>query len=414
MRFLCQYEFKKGKRKNQSCQKLCYSNVSIYCKKHIYNDNKRAKPTNDYDYNNIISLQTSLENKEIILQHYHNMKRLDSTSTEYYKNKMFVDKSLAFPWNLFYNIHTHITDTKEFIKNLQDNLNKEIYGMENVKNEIVNIVCKFITNPQSNRNNIALFGNAGVAKSKFIKVLSQVLNIPMKIVSLGGIKDCSFFLGHGYVYVESGPGKIIQNIIDSKISNPIIYFDELDKVSESANGKDIYSFLCYLTDNTQNKDFTDHYFYGMKFDLSKVFYIFTFNDITKIDKILLDRLNVIYVETPSDDEIVNILHTYCIPEIINNIKLQKNIVIDKSLVKLVISMFKHTVDTTVSSGIREYYRILEKIFLQINKDILLDTFYTVDDKLDISTFKLYLSQIKVQTSKQNSQSDIDKLFHMYI
>jgi ATP-dependent Lon protease len=177
----------------------------------------------------IISLETSLSNKLVIMKHFHNMKRSDSNSSEYYKNQIFVDLALSYPWNTYFNISNNISKFKNiqvFLQNIKENLDKEIYGMENVKNEILNVVCKFITNPNGTRNNIALYGKAGIAKSKIVKVLSKVLDIPIKSISLGGIKDSSFFLGHGYVYVESGPGKILQNVIDSKISNPILYFDE--------------------------------------------------------------------------------------------------------------------------------------------------------------------------------------------
>jgi ATP-dependent Lon protease len=280
-------------------------------------------------------------------------------------------------------------------------MDSEISGMDNVKNEILNIVCKLITNPRSTRNNIALHGAAGVGKSKFIKVLADTLGIPMKTISLGGIKDSSFFLGHGYVYVESGPGKIIQNVIDSKISNPIIYFDELDKVSETENGKDIYSFLSYITDYTQNTEFTDHYFYGMKFNLSKVFYVFTFNDIEKIDKILLDRLNIIHVQTPSDNEICHILQKHSIPEIMENVGIQRNIHMDSSQLQTIIRRYGDVVNKSVSSGIREYYRILEKVFLQLNKDILTGDIGT--DGRDIRITDSMLEKYLENTYKRHSE-----------
>uniref|UniRef100_A0A6C0H6X8 ATPase AAA-type core domain-containing protein n=1 Tax=viral metagenome TaxID=1070528 RepID=A0A6C0H6X8_9ZZZZ len=364
--------------------------------------------------NKILSLQTSSENKTVILKHYHNMKRLEPNSTEYYKNQIFVDLSLSYPWSKTFDINTFLegTNVKSFVYYLKTMFDQHIYGMENVKNEIINIVCKLITNPNSKRNNLALCGNAGIGKSKFIKVLAEVLGIPLKIISLGGIKDSSFFLGHGYVYVESGPGKILQNIIDAKISNPIVYFDELDKVSETEHGKDIHSFMSYLTDPTQNTEFTDHYFYGMKFDLSKVFYVFTFNDISKIDKVLLDRLNVIHVNTPSTKEINVILQKYCIPDILNNIGMYKHIEFTPEHIDCIIRTFENNFDKQVSSGIREYYRILEKILLEINKDILLDNF-TKNPRLDDESFHHYLNIIKNQANTLQ-HTNLSHIQHMYV
>jgi ATP-dependent Lon protease len=361
-------------------------------------------PTQDIIKQRIMSLDTSTDNIKVILKHYNNMKRLDVNSTEYYKNQVFVDLCLSYPWNKHFDIQKALqyTQIPNFITQFKQKLDEEIYGMENVKEEIVNLVCKMISNPLSTRNCIALHGAAGIGKSKFISVLSQVLGIPMQVISLGGIKDSSFFLGHGYVYVESGPGKILQNVIYSQINNPIIYFDELDKVSETDNGKDIYSFLCYLTDPTQNQSFTDHYFYGMKFDLSKVLYVFTFNDINKIDKILLDRLNVVHVQTPNNNEIIHILRDYCIPEIKKNIGISIPVTVSDEQIKYIVNNV-HNFDKKQSSGIREYYRLIEKVLLHVNKQILLG-FYQNDVVPDELIHKV-VSNV--------SQTD-NNCFHMYI
>jgi adenylate kinase family enzyme len=363
----------------------------------------------------ILLLETSDNNKAIILKHYSNMKRSDQNTTEYYKNQIFVDSAINYPWNKYFDINTQITKfgVRDFLILLKEKLDAQICGMESVKNEIINVVCKFITNPKSNRNNIALYGPAGVGKSKFIKILSDILGLSMKTISLGGIKDSSFFLGHGYVYVESGPGKIIQNIIDSKISNPIMYFDELDKVSETDNGKDIFSFLCYLTDPTQNHEFSDHYFYGMEFDLSKVFYVFTFNDITKIDKILLDRLNIIKVHCPNEDDIINIIQNFCIPEILQNVGIQKVIKFQDSNINFIMNYCKDSINKTITSGIREYYRIMEKIILEINKDILLNSYKYVNNELLLneSSFQDFFNKIKEQLNYDTKENFP---MHMYM
>ena len=435
----CAYIFKKGPNKGQYCKELCHLQTT-FCKKHITKTVDKKDPAKNISGTDIpktiihinklvnkklqeesirekiLDLPTNDTNKSVIFKHYNNMKRTDSNSTEYYKNQLFVDMSLSYPWSKSYNINENIVDVNvvNFLSKIKENLDKEIYGMDSVKNEIINVVCKFITNPTSNRNNIALYGPAGVGKSKFIKILSETLKLPMKIISLGGIKDSSFFLGHGYVYVESGPGKILQNVIDSKISNPILYFDELDKVSETDNGKDIFSFLCYLTDPTQNTRFTDHYFYGMEFDLSKVFYVFTFNDIHKIDNILLDRLNIIKVNTPKDKDIITILERHCIPEIINNIGIQKTIIFPQSSIEYIIDFCKNSIDKSVTSGIREYYRIIEKLLLELNKQILLNSgTYVLEQEilLENQTFMKLFDNIREQLvhSEESQRPN-----HMYI
>ena len=429
----CIYIYKRGDKKGKVCNEIC-KNENTFCKKHDILDEKNnddhknipiihinkflnKKVQEDVIKEKILSIPTNDQNKSVIYKHYNNMKRTDSTSTEYYKNQLFVDLALSYPWDKQYNIHDIINDKgiPTFLEMIKNKLDKNIHGMDSVKNEILNVVCKFITNPTSNRNNIALYGPAGVGKSKFIKVLADILGLPIKTISLGGIKDSSFFLGHGYVYVESGPGKILQNVIDSKISNPIMYFDELDKVSETDNGKDIFSFLCYLTDPTQNKSFSDHYFYGMTFDLSRVFYVFTFNDIDKIDKILLDRLNIIKIQSPSDEDTIKIIEHHCIPEIVSNIGIQQEIIFEKENIKFIINYCKNSINKTITSGIREYYRIFEKILLELNKDILLNfnKFATTTSILiNQNMFTLLFNIIKDQLNYDNISSSFAN--HMYI
>ena len=407
----CKYILKKGKRKGKNCSNNC---TTDFCSIHtVAKPIVKIIPTSkkltaeETLKEKIMSLNTSYDNKIIILKHWTNLKRLDSHSIEYYKNQVYIDLALLYPWNNYFDIHTFLKKSelsvKNFLIHLKSRLDAEIYGMDNVKNDILNIVCKMITNPNGTRNNIALHGVAGVGKSKFIKVLSETLGLSMKTIPLGGVKDSSFFLGHNYVYVESGPGKVIQNILDSRICNPILYFDELDKISESDNGKDIYSFLMYLTDPTQNYEFTDHYFYGMKFDLSRVFFVFTFNNIEKIDKILLDRLNIIHVDSPSQSETLDIIQKYCIPEIIQNIGINKKINISNDKLQTLVTFYNNFIDKSVSSGIREYYRGIEKILLEINKDIQLEIISSHSDTINIDDelFKKYFDKIKPKLKSNN-------------
>ena len=417
----CKYVYKKGKRKGQKCDDFT-DDSDIFCRMHqLKNEDQIGgadyKASKGHVISHLLStikeLPTLEENKAVMLRHLNNMSTCEKSSTEFYKNKVFVDTCLAYPWDKSFDITSeilnHHMDAQTLIASVKKNLDEKIYGMDDVKEEIINMIGRFITNPNSNRNNLALCGPAGVAKTRFMQVISETLDLPMRIISLGGMKDSSFLLGHSYIYVESGPGKLLQSVIDTQINNPIIYFDELDKVSATDGGQDIYSVLSFLTDSTQNKYFTDHYFYGMKFDLSKVFFVFTFNDINKIDKILLDRLNIIHVPCPSKNDICEILHTHCIPEIMENIGLQ-NIVIPKSFVKMVIESDKMALhdENTESSGIREYYRVFEKILLEINKDILLKK---VTQTLTTNDLQKYWTVI---LNRMRLRERPHSLHHMYI
>ena len=170
-----------------------------------------------------------------------------------------------------------------------------------------------------------------------------------------------------------------------------------------------------MTDPTQNNKFSDHYFYGMEFDLSKVFYVFTFNDINKIDKILLDRLNIIRVDTPSDDDIIQIVENHCIPEIIINIGIKKSIEFNRNNIRYIIDYCKDFINKTITSGIREYYRVIEKIFLELNKKVLFNPEDYSDELIVIneSLFKKLFDNIKGQLYCTQEDS-FNIASHMYI
>lgn len=423
----CKYIFKKGDKKGNNCGKIDCSihktknhktHKTIKYKENTIDDNldniiKKQILTNGNIKHNILNLDTNIENKTVIMKHYHSLCKLDTNTTEYYKHRSFVDYSLNVPWNKYYNIKNNIKDklVKDFVESIKKEFDKCIYGMDNVKNEIINYICKFISNPNSQKNNLALYGSAGVCKTKFVKILSEILNLPVKIIPLGGVRDSSFFMGHNFTYVESNYGIIIQSIIDSKIMNPILYFDELDKVSQAETGKDIYSVLSNLTDNTVNKTFSDHYFRGMVFDLSKVFYIFTFNDISKIDKVLLDRLNVIYVETPSKKDRAKILSDYCLNDIIKNIGMTF-IKFESECYTHLINYVDSVIDIKISSGVRESIRILEKILLEINKEILCEINITQFTLINFDQYLIYFNKLKSQFLLE--QNDNQNSFMMYI
>lgn len=388
--FKCSYILKKGSRKGLSCGKAVESG-SILCSVHkkkwkntvtttIFNNGPSNPEGNAFKEleDKILRLDTTIDNKIVMFKHLNNLKSLDPGSSEYYKNNMFLDWCFMIPWGKYKYLDLTVNSEKElirvFFENIKNELDKNIYGLNHVKNEILNFVAKRITNPLSEKNNLGLVGPPGVAKTTFAKVLSKVLNIPLKVIPLGGVKDSSYFTGHGYVYVESSPGHIIQSMVDSKIMNPILLFDEVDKVSESDLGSDIQSFLINLIDPTTNTKVVDHYFQRMTFDLSKVLYIFTMNDLSKVNKVLLDRLNMIYIKEPSIEDKKKILIEYCLPDINSNIGVQFDIEIEPLALDYIFNQMEKLCEQNKEinfTSIRNLTRMLEKIVLEINKRYLL-------------------------------------------
>ena len=137
-------------------------------------------------------------------------------------------------------------------------------------------------------------------------MISKALNRPFAFIPLGGASDSSFFNGHCYTYEGSNWGRIVQILQDSKCMNPVFYFDELDKISDTHKGEEIVHLLTHLTDSSQNTLFQDNYYPGIYLDLSKALFIFSYNDESKINKILKDRMYTINTKGFKTGDKINI------------------------------------------------------------------------------------------------------------
>jgi ATP-dependent Lon protease len=158
----------------------------------------------------------------------------------------------------------------------------------------------------------------GVGKTSIIKDgLSKALGLPFSFITLGGASDGSILEGHNYTYEGSSYGKICEVLMKAKCMNPIIFFDELDKVSTTSRGEEISNILTHLTDSTQNDHFTDRYFGDIEFDLSKALMIFSYNDESLINPILKDRMITIRVPGYSLKDKIVIAKNYLLPKILS-------------------------------------------------------------------------------------------------
>jgi ATP-dependent Lon protease len=415
----CSFVLTRGKNKGRLCGKVV-DNGSIFCKLHQKKDENRNEVEDMYKKmeKKILKLETSVDNKVIMFRHLNNLRTVEVGSAEYYKNNLFLEWCFNIPWGTYSNPEINIECSQQIIRDYFDRIKRElddnIYGLDHVKNEVINFVAKRITNPMAERNNLGLIGPPGVAKTTFAKILSNILNTSIKIIPLGGVKDSSYFTGHGYVYVESSPGHIVQSIVDCKCMNPILLFDEVDKVSGSNLGSDIHAFLINLIDPSLNFKFTDHYFQRITFDLSRVMYIFTMNDVSKVNKILLDRLNLVYIQEPSTEEKKEILTRHCLPQIKENIGIKCNVELtDKAIDVLftkMASLNSPYIDSLDYLSIRSLTRALEKILLEVNKRRLLDENKQNDIILDETNLSDIYDVIKYQIEPAKM---LDAMSHMY-
>ena len=240
--------------------------------------------------------------------------------------------------------------------------------------------------------------------------LSQCLNRPFKSLSGGGMKDGSSITGFLFTYSGSRPGAIVNGLIDCGVMNPIFFIDELDKISSNNDGIEVQNMLIHLTDPVQNNDFQDKYFDGISVDLSKVVFIFAFNDITLINPILKDRLHIIKVNTPSKDEKVIIGCKYLTKEIYPNIGFKEDdIVFSEDVMRYIIK------EHSEKGGIRPLKHCIETILLKINTARFIgkrNKYKSLKDKLKIP---IHVTKDMVDELVEKKKDDRDEMIrHMFL
>lgn len=205
--------------------------------------------------------------------------------------------------------------------------------------------------------------------TSIVKSIAEALGRPFRTISLGGESDASLLTGHGFTYVGSTPGRLIEILRDTKCMNPVVLIDELDKVSQTHHGKEIIGTLIHLTDSTTNKNYNyDRYFSGVDFDLSKVLFVFTYNDADKIDRILADRLFKIKVDNYSFDEKLEITKKHLVNDILQMYGFtNEQIRFEDEALNYIVGSNK------ADEGMRDIKRKFETIVSRINTLLLTDS-----------------------------------------
>lgn len=325
------------------------------------------------------------EYKQFAMKKINNLKYMEPSSGEYYKVKQWVDGFMNIPFGTYSKIPMSLKEnTKEevheFMEKSRNMLNDVVYGLNDAKLQIMQIVGQWISNPSAVGNAIAIKGPMGTGKTTLVKEgVSKILNRPFAFIPLGGATDSSYLEGHSYTYEGSMWGKIVDILVNSSSMNPVFYFDELDKVSDTPKGEEIIGILTHLTDTTQNSQYHDKYFSNIDFDLSKALFIFSYNDETKINPILKDRMY--HIETKGyDNKDKNIIaNKYLLPKIRENVCFDEGEIIipDETL------EYINTNLTNGEKGVRNLKRCLETIYTKLNLFRLMKSDTNLFDK-DIS------------------------------
>ena len=349
-----------------------------YFKKHLSNDQQVSVLGELEELNKMMLVEkpyrlTLLESKipkqykAIALKRIQNLRYMDPGAGEYYKVKNWVDTFMTIPFGvnktLPITMEVGVERCHDFMESAKGLLDSAVYGLNDAKMQIMQMVGQWISNPLAMGSAIAIKGPPGTGKTTLVKDgISQILGRDFAFIALGGATDSSFLEGHSYTYEGSTWGKIIDILIRCKSMNPVIFFDELDKLSDTPKGEEIAGILTHLTDTSQNSQFHDKYFSEIHFDLSKCLFIFSYNDETKVNPILLDRMYRIHTNGYTKKDKTQIAQKYLIPKIQTEVAFKPDqIIIPDETIEYIVEHH-----TQKEDGVRNLKRCLEIIYTKLN------------------------------------------------
>ncbi len=301
------------------------------------------------------------------LAKYQALQTMDNSTSEYYKQRTWLDKFCSMPFGEYKDLPAVLDrDGPEicsgFLQNAKKCLDEAVYGQEEAKLQVLQWMANKVANPEARGKSLLLIGPAGVGKSSLVKEgIAKAIGWPFQFISMGGDSDASTYTGHQLVYESSHAGKIANSLMAAKSMSMVLMFDEVDKISTTPKGEEVQNLLIHLTDPVQNSEFEDKYLAGVPIDLSKVMFIFSANNISKIDKILLDRMNVIQMKGYGSKEKLYIAENYLLPAALKEVSLSERVSIPTDVLQHIISVY-----ASDQSGVRELKRCIETVVQKIN------------------------------------------------
>ena len=259
--------------------------------------------------------------------------------------RTYLDTLINLPFN-------KSSEEESNLKKISEYLDKTHFKMDEVKNRIKEYAYFKEKNPYLENPIICLVGSPGVGKSTIASSIAGALKRKFYKISVGGLNDSSELIGHRRTYLGASPGKIMEAIIKCNMNNPVILIDEVDKIVKDYKG-DPSSTLLDILDSNLNKNFTDNYI-EESFDLSKVLFILTANDVNSINPVLRDRLEIIYIDNYTSFDKKDIAIKYLLPKICQKYSIKKINITEEEIVELINNY-------TIEPGIRELERLLDKI-----------------------------------------------------
>jgi ATP-dependent Lon protease len=286
---------------------------------------------------------------------FRRMKECDSQ-----KYETWVNAALRLPIGILSAPPGELGGITDILNRSRAHMDNAIYGHENAKAEVLRMMCQWVRNGSLKSFSVGFEGPPGIGKTTFAKAALNCLGRPFAFISLGGASDSAYLLGHSFTYEGAICGRIAEALSEARTMDPIIYFDELDKLSKTTKGEEISSILTHLTDPEQSACFRDKYFHGINLDLSNAIFVFSYNNADQVNPILLDRIKRIRMDSPTPSQKREITKNYLLPKQLSKLGLQpENVSFDESGMDLLI-------ERSTDSGVRSIQKDLSHVIGELS------------------------------------------------
>lgn len=323
-------------------------------KKELGEDN--TEDEGDHYEQELHKINPPQEVKEKIEKEIKRFRSLSYSSSESAVIRNYIETLLEYPWNL------EGKDNQDLQKAI-DILEKDHYGLIKIKDRIIDYLAVRTLSERKDAPILCLVGPPGTGKTSIAKSIARALNKEYARIALGGVRDEAEIRGHRKTYIGAMPGRIVTAITKTKVNNPLILLDEVDKTSSDHKG-DVSAALLEVLDGEQNTNFTDHY-YEVPVDLSKVLFVATANDVSSIPEPLRDRMEIIEVNSYTENEKFHIAKLYLVSK-----QLKKNGLLAKQFKITDDAIYKLIRNYTREAGVRKLEQIIGRLMQKAARGIL--------------------------------------------